>query len=330
VHIINIGAAISSIKVPDKSGNFDDIVCGYDTVEDWEKNPYYFGVVAGRFANRIANGKFNLDGKEYHLEINNGPNHLHGGLGGGFSTKIWQGEIVQNHLEMKYISIDGENSYPGEVTCVITYQLKDSNELDIGYKATSTKSTPINLTNHSYFNLSGHKSKDIYDHQLFLNCENFTPLDKSCVPTGEIKSVEGTPFDLRSGAILGARIPMVPLADPDEGRPGFDQNYCTNVNSAENEVGFAARLEHKESGRAMECHTDQPGIQVYTANWVDDCKGKDGAIYQPHCAICLETQNYPDAINKKNFPCAILRPFEVYCSTTKFIFMNWNKRIAKN
>jgi len=316
VEIITYGGAITNLVVPDKKGKLQDIVTGFDNIASYEGHHPYFGVLVGRFANRIHLGKFALDGENYQLVINNPPNHLHGGPT-GFHHRLWDGVIEDESVKLTYISKDGEESYPGEVKVMVTYQLTDENELILDYAATSSKATPINLTNHSYFNLGGHDSGNIYGHLAMVNAERFTPKNKDNVPSGEVVPVSGTMFDLRQPVLLGDRIPKVPVEEGD--KHGFDHNFCINGDGPKN---LAARISHEESGRVLEVYTTQPGIQFYTANYLPDegIKGKGGAVYRQHAALCLETQNYPDAINEPKFPSCVLRPGETFRQTTWFKF----------
>ncbi|XP_069463909.1 galactose mutarotase isoform X2 [Ambystoma mexicanum] len=268
------------------------------------KHPY-FGAVIGRVANRIAKGKFTVDGKEYELAINNGPNSIHGGLI-GFDKKLWTPEVLPNGVRFSLVSEDGDEGYPGELKMWVTYTLHGG-ELTINYRAQTTKTTPINLTNHSYFNLAGHGASSVYDHEVCIAADSYLPVDDTMIPTGEVASVQGSSFDLRKPVVLAAQIKKFQI-------DGFDHNFCVNL---QKEQRYSARVYHPPSGRVLQVGTTLPGIQFYTANFLDgSLKGKGGAVYPKHSAFCLEAQNWPDAVNKPNFPDALLRPGEEYNHTT--------------
>lgn len=310
VKVISYGATIVSIEVPDIDENMDDIVCGFDTMEGYQSdaNPY-FGACCGRYANRIANGKFTLDGVDYSLAINNGPNALHGGLV-GFDKKVWDAEIIGEAVKMTLVSPDGEEGYPGTLTVELTYSLNDSGEFQLAYKATTDKKTILNLTNHSYFNLAGKGS--VHDHYISINADQYTVVDDAATPSGELKNVAGTEMDLLEPKPIGENIKQV------QGL-GYDHNYCINQQKS-GELTLAAFVCDPESGRAMECWTTEPGVQFYTANYVDNVKGKNGAYYGKQESFCLETQHYPDSPNKPAFPNTILAPGEKYETTTIYKF----------
>ncbi|MCX7824524.1 MAG: galactose mutarotase [Verrucomicrobiae bacterium] len=305
------GATLTELRVPDRDGRLGDIVLGFDTLEGYlGKNPY-FGCTVGRYANRIAKGRFTLDGRTYTLATNNGPNALHGGLK-GFDKVIWQAEPVQaaNGVAVKftYTSRDGEEGYPGNLTATVVYTLTNQNELKLEYTATTDKATPVNLTNHTYFNLAG--KGDILGHELMLAASHFTPVDATLIPTGEIRAVKGTPMDFTKPTAIGARIAQVG-GDP----AGYDHNYC--LNSGGKRMALAARVTEPGSGRVLEIYTDQPGIQFYSGNFLDgSITGKAGQVYQKHFGFCLETQHYPDSPNHANFPSTILRPGKTYRTVT--------------
>jgi aldose 1-epimerase len=315
--ITNYGAIIVSICVPDRNGNLTDIVQGYDTIAEYiNENSPYMGAVCGRCANRIARGKFGLLGKNYSLAVNNGPNHLHGGLT-GFNKVVWNVlNSSSKSVQMEYLSIDGEEGYPGNLRTTVTYTLTDENELRLDYLATTDKTTIINLASHSYFNLSGEGSGSIYDHELMINGAFFTPTDETSVPTGEIRTVKGTPMDFTEPHKIGAAI------DQDDEQLKFGAGYDHNWVLAHptGTLGLAAVAFDPLSGRVMEIYTTQPGVQLYTANWIDDEKGKGGKKYKRRWAFCLETQHFADAINKPHFPSTILNPGEEYkhCCIHKF------------
>ncbi|KAJ8338429.1 hypothetical protein SKAU_G00373950 [Synaphobranchus kaupii] len=312
VEIISLGCIITSLKTKDKNGEVDDVVLGFDSLEGYLTNPRYFGAVVGRVANRIAGGKFAVDGREYQLAINNGPNALHGGLK-GFHKALWTCEGTANGVRLSRTSRDGEEGYPGELSVTVTYSLL-GNTLTVQYHASSSQATPINLTNHSYFNLAGHGTPDIYDHEVSITADAYLPVDNTMIPTGEVRAVDGSPFDLRRPVLIGPRLQEVP-------GPGFDHNFCLSSPGQPQEERPCARVHHQESGRVLEVSTTQPGVQFYTANFLDgSLRGKGGATYPKHSAFCLETQNWPDAVNQPQFPDALLRPGEEYSHTTNFSF----------
>jgi len=308
--ITNYGGIITSLKTPDRNGKFADIVLGYDTLAEYIKDSPYFGALIGRYGNRIAKGKFTLDGIEYKLATNNGPNHLHGGIK-GFDKVVWNAEPMQTKtsvgLKLTYLSKDGEEGYPGNLECTVIYTLTNNNELKIYYEATTDKPTIINLTSHGYFNLAGHNSGDILGHELMLNADNFTPVDAELIPTGEIKPVKGTLMDFTKPMTIGSRIADV--------KGGYDHNYVLNGGKA-GALSLAARVYEPKTGRVMEILTTEPGIQFYTGNFLDgSLKGK-GAVYNKHAGFCLETQHFPDSPNKPNFPSVVLRTGEKYTHLT--------------
>lgn len=312
VQIMNYGATITSIRVPDRHGEFDDIVLGFDDLCGYRgsDNPY-FGATIGRVANRIGNASFSLDGVTYHLYKNDGQNTLHGGLV-GFDKVIWDSVIEGNVLKMVYISADGEEGYPGEVEVTIKFVLLNDNRFKTVYKATTTKATPISLTNHAYFNLDSHKAgkKGIFTHNIVLHADKVTPTDSQLIPTGEIMSVDSTVYDLRQVTNIGDAI---------SASGGFDINYVLNKHATDENV-LAARVTHPDSGRYMDVYTTLPGIQFYTANSVASIKGKNGAVYEQFGAFCLETQQFPDAVNKPTFPSVIIRPGQTFHHTTTLKF----------
>lgn len=315
--IINYGATLTELHVPDADGKVADIVLGFDNIKQYETESPYFGCTTGRVANRIAGGKFSLDGKEYTLATNNAPNHLHGG-DVGFNKRMWKatpGAAKDGpSVTLTYLSPDGEEGYPGNLNVQVIYTLTDKGELRIDYKATTDKATPVNLTHHTYFNLGGHRSGTVLNHVLEINASHYTPVNANLIPTGEIKRVDGTPFDFRRPATIGGRIGQLP-GDPAAKDPGgYDLNYV--LNSQSGEVARAATLRDPVSGRVMEVWTDEPGIQLYTGNYLDGTlKGKDGEIYNKNDGVCLETQHYPDSINQPKFPTIVLRPGETYTQT---------------
>jgi aldose 1-epimerase len=307
--VTNYGAIIVSIYVPDRDGNLADIVLGYDTIGEYiNGNSPYMGAVCGRCGNRIARGRFSLMGKDYELAVNNGPNHLHGGIT-GFDKVVW--DVIHfsgSRLQLEYLSVDGEEGYPGNLKVSVTYILTDENEFRIDYRATTDKATVVNLASHSYFNLSGEGSGNIYEHELMINGDFFTPTDETSVPTGEIVSVKGTPMDFTNARKIGTDI------DQDyiqlKFGAGYDHNWV--LKHCIGTLGLAAVAYDPLSGRTMEMYTTQPGVQLYTANWLDREKGKGGKLYGKRWAFCLETQHFADAINKPHFPSTILNPGEEY------------------
>jgi aldose 1-epimerase len=317
VRITNYGAIIVSIHVPDRKGNFADIVQGYDTIGEYiTGNGPYMGAVCGRCANRIALGKFEILGEKYSLAVNNGPNHLHGGIT-GFSKVVWDvTDESPESVRLDYLSPDGEENYPGNVNVTVLYTLTDSNELRIDYRAVTDKPTVVNLAGHSYFNLAGEGSGSIYDQELKINAGFFTPIDNTSVPTGEILSVKGTPLDFTDFKKIGAEI------DSDDEQilfgAGYDHNFV--LDHQRNTPGLAATAIDPGSGRILEVYTTQPGLQLYTANWIDNEKGKGGKRYGRRWAFCLETQHFADAVNKPHFPSTILNPGEEYRHTCIYKF----------
>jgi aldose 1-epimerase len=316
--VTNYGAILTELQFSDKNGHAADVVLGFDNLESYLAGHPHFGATTGRVANRIAKGKFILDGKEYTLAVNNGSNALHGGLK-GFDKVVWKAEPKKTSdavgVQLTYVSKDGEEGYPGNLTTVVTYTLNDQNELRIDYKATTDKATPVNLTNHSYFNLAGAESGDILGHELTLEADEYTPADDTLIPTGEIRSVKGTPLDFTKAATIGSRIAQV--ADK---TGGYDHNFV--LRSKGKKLALAARVFEPKSGRMMEMYTTEPGVQLYTANFLDGkLKGKGGVVYGKHQALCLEAQHFPDAVNHPEFPSIILRPGQTYTQTTVYKFL---------
>ena len=318
--VITYGGILVSLRVPDKNGHLDDVVLGFDTFDGYSKPGPYFGAIVGRYGNRIAKAKFSLDGKEYTLAKNNGPNSLHGGLK-GFDKVVWQAEQFQNQkgvgVILTYTSADGEEGFPGNLKVKVTYTLTDRNELDLDYQANTDKATPVNLTNHSYFNLAGEGKGDILGHLLMLNADHFTPVDSDLIPTGKLESVKGTPLDFTKPTAVGARI-----NDQNEQLKlggGYDHNFV--INRKGEGLTLAARVVEPTSGRVLEVNTTEPGVQFYTGNFLDGTViGKHGVAYQKRYGFCLETQHYPDSPNQPHFPSTILRPGQVYRTRTTFKF----------
>jgi aldose 1-epimerase len=315
--ITNYGATLVSLKTADRAGKVADVVAGFDSIEGYLGDHPYFGATVGRYGNRIAKGRFTLNGKEYKLATNNGPNHLHGGIK-GFSRVIWQAEPVgQNGVKLLYVSKDGEEGYPGALTTTVEYTLTDANELKISYLATTDKDTVLNLTNHSYFNLAGEGSGDVLSHEMQLNADHFTPVDSTLIPTGEIRAVAGTPFDFRKPHKIGERID----ANDEQIRFGGGYDHNLVVNGSAGTLRPAARVTEAKSGRIMEVLTTEPGVQFYTGNFLDgSVKGKGGKAYQRRYGFCLETQHFPDSPNKPQFPTTTLRAGQKHQSTTIYKF----------
>jgi aldose 1-epimerase len=318
VRITNYGATVVSITTPDRSGTLGDIVLGFDTFDRYKTNGSFLGVVVGRYGNRIARGRFSLDGTEYTLATNNGPNHLHGGLR-GFDKVVWTARAVDTaegpSVQLEYLSRDGEEGYPGNLSATVVYTLTDQDELRIDYSATTDQKTVVNLTNHSYFNLAG--SGDILAHEVEINADRFTPVDGTLIPTGVLQPVEGTPFDFRRATPIGARIDQ-PDAQLRFGG-GYDHNFVLNREGAG--VSLAARVTDPSSGRILEVRTTEPGVQFYTGNFLDGTiQGKGGQVYQKRAGFCLETQHFPDSPNHPTFPSTVLEPGQRYETTTVFAF----------
>lgn len=309
VDIISWGCTITALQVKDRQGKASDVVLGFAELEGYLQKQPYFGAVVGRVANRIAKGRFTIGGKEYHLPVNREPNSLHGGFT-GFDKVLWTPQVLTDGVQFFRVSPDGEEGYPGELKVWVTYTL-DGGELVINYRAQASQTTPVNLTNHSYFNLAGQGSPNIYDHEVTIAADAYLPVDETLIPTGVIAPVEGTAFDLRKPVELGKHL-------QDYHIHGFDHNFCLKESK---EKKFCARVRHAASGRILEVHTTQPGIQFYTGNFLDGTlKGKNGAVYPKHSGLCLETQNWPDAVNQPQFPPALLKPGEEYNHTTWFKF----------
>ena len=318
--ITNYGATLVSLKTPDRHGKFADIVLGYDDVSAYESGKAYFGGTIGRYGNRIARGTFTLDGVTYHLATNNGVNHLHGGIR-GFNKVIWQAKLLSGQsLELNYTSKDGEEGYPGTLDVKVTYTLTDSNELRIDYLASEEpgKDTVVNLTNHSYFNLTGNPGHFILDHVLTLDASRFTPVDSGLIPTGELRAVKGTPFDFTTATAIGARINQ----DDEQLKlgKGYDHNFVLDLPQGAR-LAKAAEVYDPASGRVMEVSTTEPGIQFYSGNFLDgSVKGKGGQAYGFRSGFCLETQHFPDSPNQPHFPSTTLKAGQKYTSTTVLRF----------
>ncbi len=312
--IMTYGAIVVSLEVPDRTGSLADITLGYDSLAGYLETTPYFGAVVGRYGNRIAKGRFTVDGQDYTLAANNGENHLHGGLL-GFDKVVWSAEPVRADaavgVKLSYLSPDGEEGYPGNLSCVVTYWITEANELKITYEAATDKATPVNLTHHSYFNLAGQGRGDILGHELKLEADLYTPVDEGLIPTGELRAVQGTPFDFTAPHAIGARIAQVP--------GGYDHNFA--LRSAGGGLALAAQVYELESGRVMEVLSVEPGIQFYTGNFLDGTiTGKVERVYNQHYGFCLETQHFPDSPNQPDFPSTILRPGETYQTQTIYRF----------
>jgi aldose 1-epimerase len=312
------GAIITAVKTPDRAGVMSDIVLGYDRVDGYVSASPYFGALVGRYGNRIAKAQFTLDAHAYALAKNNGPNHLHGGLK-GFDKAVWDAVPSAEAAAVTFsrTSPDGEEGYPGNLKARVTYTLTDKNELVVEYHATTDKATPINLTQHSYFNLAGEGSGDILGHELTIHADRFTPVDATLIPTGRLAPVEGTPFDFRKPTAIGARIGMA--HEQLINGKGYDHNWV--LNRSGQGLQPAARVVDPRSGRTLDVATTEPGVQFYSGNFLDGTiTGKAGHVYKQRTGLCLETQHFPDSPNQPAFPSTILRPGEVYSSKTVFTF----------
>jgi aldose 1-epimerase len=316
--IMTYGGTVVSLKVPDRHGKLGDVVLGYETLDGYLKNSPYFGAIVGRYGNRIGKARFSLNGKEYTLPKNNGENTLHGGIK-GFDKVVWKAKEVKSKegigLSLSYVSKDGEEGFPGTLSVTVVYTLTNNNELNIEYTATTDKTTVVNLTHHSYFNLAGEGG--ILNHELMIDANRFTPVDSGLIPTGELRTVKETPMDFTKSTVIGARIDQ-----QDEqltlGR-GYDHNWV--INNRTGGLALAARVYEPGSGRAMEVYTTEPGIQFYSGNFLDgSITGKDGQAYKQRYGFCLETQHFPDSPNKPGFPSTVLKPGQRYKTTTIYKF----------
>lgn len=321
VEILDLGGIIVSINTADRNGNFADITLGFADVQQYLSANPFFGTLVGRYANRIAKGKFSLDGRDYALEINSGENAIHGGRV-GFDKRIWQATSSANEdeasLSLKLVSADGDQGYPGALSVNVTYTLDDTNRLTIDYLASTDKATIINLTNHAYFNLDGHNAGSIIEHDLMINADRYTPIDMNSIPTGEIAPVAGTPLDFRSQKTIGRDIGME--HEQLVFGSGFDHNFVLNKSEA-GAMELAAVVYSSTSGRTLTIYTDQPGMQLYTGNFLNGSAiGKEGVVYNYRYGFCLETQHFPDSPNQPNFPSTVLRPGERYETRTVFEF----------
>jgi len=320
ISIITYGGIITSWTAEDKNGNYKDIVLGYNTLAEYEAETPYFGALIGRYGNRIAKGKFNIDGQEYMLAVNNGVNHLHGGLK-GFDKVVWNAKTTLNDstasLELSYLSKDMEEGYPGNLETKVTYTLNNNDELSVKYEAKTDKPTIVNLTQHSYFNLTADFNQPILDHELVINANSFLPVDSTLIPTGELRNVTETPFDFRSSKPIGKQI----NAENIQIKNGLGYDHCWVLNDQEKGVRFVASAYEPVSGRLLEIFSDEPGIQFYSGNFLDgSLPSKNKGTYQHRTGFCLETQHYPDSPNQKDFPSVRLDPGESYQSQTLFRF----------
>jgi aldose 1-epimerase len=320
--ITNYGGIVVSLNVPDRKGAMADVVLGFDKLQSYTaKNPY-FGALVGRYGNRIAQGKFTLDGRQCTLAQNDNGNHLHGGIQ-GFNRVVWTVKAAANEKEPKlvlsYLSHDGEEGYPGNLDVTVTYTVTDADELKIDYRATTDKPTVVNLTNHSYFNLAGAGSGDVLKHELTINASRFTPVAKGLIPTGELRAVAGTPFDFTKPTAIGARIG----ADDEQLKLGlgYDHNWVLDRDKDGPQLALAARVSEPTTGRIMEILTTEPGLQFYSGNFLDGSDvGKRGVAYKHRYGFCAETQHFPDSPNKPNFPSTVLKPGEEHPTTTIYRF----------
>jgi aldose 1-epimerase len=324
IRLTNYGGIITSLRTPDRSGRFDDIVLGYDSLAGYLRNSPYFGAIVGRYGNRIARGMFTLDGTTYRLAVNNGPNSLHGGLR-GFDKVVWTASPFKNQegtgVALDYTSPDMEEGFPGTLRAHVTYTLTDDDRLIVDYSATTDKATPVNLTQHSYWNLAGSARRDILGHVLTINADSMTPVDSTLITTGEITPVAGTPFDFRTPTAIGARVDQRQDTQIRYGN-GYDHNFVLNRGgAAADALVRAARVVEPSSGRTLDIFTTEPGLQFYSGNFLDGTiTGKGGVVYRFRYGLALETQHYPDSPNHPNFPSTILRPGQRYHTRTVYQF----------
>ncbi len=320
--IMTYGGILTELDVPDRDGKMGDVVLGFDDLKGYLAGHPYFGALVGRVANRVAKGRFTLDGKEYKLAVNNGPNSLHGGLK-GFDKVVWKAEPNTSPdgaaLKLTYVSKDGEEGYPGALSVTVVYTLTNDDALKIEYTATTDKATPVNLTNHSYFNLAEPASGDILGHEIMIAADKYTPVDDTMIPTGEIKPVKGTPYGLTKPTKIGAHIDELKGNPATKDPGGYDINYV--LRGGGKEPALAARVTEPKTGRIMEVWTTEPGLQFYTGNFLDGTnKGKGGVVYKQHQAFCLEADHFPDSVNHADFPSTILEPGKTYTQTTIYKF----------
>ena len=315
VKISNFGGIITTLECPDRNGNIEDVVLGFDIIDSYLEDHPYLGCIVGRYGNRIAEGKFKIGDQTFQVEKNLGGHHLHGGKE-GFHTKLWGVKIIEQGIELSYLSQSGEEGYPGNLKVKVSYQLDNNNQLRIDYEATTDQSTVCNLTNHAYFNLAGESKGSILDHELQIKSSYFTATDKDLIPTGELQEVANGPLDFREFQAIGTHIDDEFEALKYGG--GYDHNFVLDKN--DNSLELAAILKEPKSGRVMHVMTTEPGIQLYTANSINIPCGKSGKPYTNRCGLCLETQHFPDAPNQKDFPSTILNPGDIYKSTTIYYF----------
>lgn len=316
VKVINYGGTLLSLEVPDKNGKLTDIVLGFDNIEQYLGPHPYFGALIGRYGNRIANGKFKIENKEYNLTVNNGANTLHGGELKAFHRVLWDIEEFENNeglgLKMKHLSKDLEEGFPGNLNVEVIYFFSHKNEFKISYKATTDKPTHVNLTHHSYFNFTG-CNENIFNHEVLINAKQFTPVNNSLIPTGELKDIKNTCFDFQEYKKMGKQIPLT-------GNKGFDNNYVLDKKG--NELSLAAKVKEKKSGISMEIYTTEPGMQFYTGGFIGKLSAKNGIKYDDYYGFALEPQHFPDSPNITHFPSTLLKPGEIYESETVFRFLN--------
>jgi aldose 1-epimerase len=314
VRILDFGGIITEINVPDRAGVFEDVALGFGTLDPYRGDSPYFGALIGRYGNRIAGGRFTLDGQHHQLPVNNGKNHLHGGVP-GFDRVLWRARIENGELVLAYRSVDGEQGYPGTLDASVRYSLNDDNEIVVRFEAVTDRATPVNLTQHSYFNLAG--GGDILGHEVTIEADKFVPIDADLIPTGSLAPVAGTPFDFRTPATIGARI-----GEPDEQlRHGSGYDHCFVLDKpAPGVLSRAARVREPVSGRVLELFTQEPGMQFYSGNFLDGSLEGKGQVYAYRSGFCLEPQHFPDSPNQPAFPNTILRPGEVYATESRFRF----------
>ena len=320
VAITNYGGALVAIMVPDRDGNYANVIQGHDNIDDCVSSPEPFlSTLVGRYGNRICHGKFTLNGKQYNLAINNGPNHLHGGPT-GFHARVWDAEQINDHcLVLRYISAYYEEGFPGELSMTVMYTLTEDNEIIIDYKGTTNKKTIVNMTSHGFFSLAGiaNPTPSAMNVECTINADFYVPIDENSIPTGEIRSVKGTPFDFTTPHTVGERID----ADDEQIKHGAGYDHCFVLNKQEpGELSFAAKIVEPNSGRSMEVYTTEPGVQFYSDNWADGYKGQHGATFGRRSALCFEAQHFPDSPNRAHFPSVILKPGQVYTQKTIYKF----------
>ncbi|ULC58031.1 galactose mutarotase [Flaviramulus sp. BrNp1-15] len=320
MNVITYGGRITSLKVPNKEGKLENVVLGFDNIEDYQKDNPFFGALIGRFGNRIAKGKFTLEGVEYTLATNDGSNHLHGGVN-GFDRVVWTATPIEgkenSSLKLTYMSKDGEEGYPGNLNVSVIYKLTKDNAVEVTYEATTDKATVLNLTQHAYFNLTGDFSKDILNHDVVIDADAYLPVDATLIPTGEIRKVEGTPFDFNSAKKIGKEINV----DNEQLKRGQGYDHCWVLNGEKGNMRFVASAYDETSGRFMEILSEEPAIQFYTGNFLDGTLPMpNGGNYDHRTGFCLETQHYPDSPNQKDFPSTVLKPGETYSTKTIFKF----------